>query len=462
VGEWGELTEKYRDWSSRRKLPNPAAAEAARLVVGLGPRRSRPLWLRTALYACSAAAIVAALVILGTNGKSDSRGLEETRRIAKSTALQKESLDDAESKSSSTTAGTELPIKVVYSEQCELSGSNDSFAKELSVPGQGRLVFEIGGDRIGLGAESKVEILQADSNETRIKLGRGKVAVKIEPRKKRGSFSVEAGIFAVKAIGTRFEVSMFSSSRIEVSVDEGEVLVAGPGETLHKVKQGQALKLGHEGAWNYASLKEADRNDLDELLDPLSQNPPNRRDPGQKTIAKRPREKESPVPEANLEFGKELEPVRDLDLWRSLILDGRFERAERELEAYLEISPEDASAWLLLANCRRKIKNWEGAVDAYRRVIENGSPQTAASARFDAALILQDKLFRYREAAALYYEYLEAPLLLEAEAMVRLSRSLVKLNRDKEAREMLEQVVDQHKGTSAALEASRLLDGMGN
>jgi TolA-binding protein len=74
--------------------------------------------------------------------------------------------------------------------------------------------------------------------------------------------------------------------------------------------------------------------------------------------------------------------------------------------------------------------------------------------------VLQDHLARHGEAAALLEAYLERPQALkplEAEAMVRLARAQLRSGRTGEARALLRKVVDRFPGTTAALQARRMI-----
>jgi Tfp pilus assembly protein FimV len=94
------------------------------------------------------------------------------------------------------------------------------------------------------------------------------------------------------------------------------------------------------------------------------------------------------------------------------------------------------------------------------RVIALGGPKSANSARFQASVLLQDKLSDPGRAATLLEEYLRGPALLEAEALVRLARARIDLGQRDRARSLLERVVAEHRGTAAAIRAGRLLNNL--
>ncbi|MCP4600195.1 MAG: tetratricopeptide repeat protein [Proteobacteria bacterium] len=444
MSEWNDLKNRVQDWADHRELPTPSSAEAASLVVSLRPRGLRPIWQRPVIYAGFATAAFLVIISVIFYGERELPMEKETMQASKIT-------------DSSKPADVQFPIRVLYSEESELASSSQSFARHLSIPGKGRLLLELGRDRIGLGAQSKIEILQADSKITRIKLLNGSLAAEVEPRLESGTFVVEAKDIVVKVIGTRFGVAMNSDSQIHVTVDEGQVKVVGSGETIHKVEEDQILALEKEGAWRSTSLKAEDRSRLNELLST------------DKTVANESiaengdahgKKRVRPHKNVQIEPSPEPEAIRDLTTWRKWILDGRYSKAQEALEEYLRNSPGDVQCWSLLANCLRKAGKWEDAIDAYKQVIEQGSSRAANSARFEAAVLLQDKLGRQAAAGALLDEYLRGPLLLEAEAMVRLAKSRLQMGRSAEARELLEQVLERHSSTSAAIQASHLLKKM--
>ncbi len=445
VSEWNNLEGRIQDWSTQLELPKPSPAEAASLVVSLRPRRAPPRWRRPAIYVgLSAAAALLVFIFLPYYQEPKPSKVKETIQATKTAA-------------SSDETNAQSPIQVLYSEEGELSASGRSFARRLSVPGEGRLLLGLERDRIGLSAQTEIEILRADSNATHIRLFSGSLAVEVEPHQSRGSFVVEAAGYTVKVVGTRFGVSMSDGSEVYVTVDRGQVVVIGPEKTLHKVHKNQTLELGKEGTWRSTSLMEKDRQKLNELLS--DEKMAARGDEVEDADAT---SRKSASHNKNVKRIPQEEPelIGDPTIWREWILGGQYNKAEQSLIKHLETTPNDAGGWSLLANCRRKAGKWGGALKAYHRVIEYGGPRAANSARFEAAVLLQDKFNRYAAAGPLLNEYLKGPLLLESEAMIRLARSRLHTGQKAAAKELFEQVLERHRGTSAAIQASRLLKSL--
>ncbi|MCP4677104.1 MAG: tetratricopeptide repeat protein, partial [Deltaproteobacteria bacterium] len=368
-----------------------------------------------------------------------------------------------EPESLETPAG-QSPIRVLYSRAGELPRSNGTSSRQLSVPGEGRLLLGVGSDRVAVGARSKIEVLKADAEETRIKLFGGSVTSEVDPRGGRGSFAVEVRGFVVKVIGTRFMVSMLPDSRVQVAVDKGRVEVVEPDETLHIVSEGQVLEFGEKSPWSYSPITNARRLELNGLLSAVELDE-------QAAVAEEDIESEAPTDRSKRDSKRSRESqsveesasgrqTTDINEVRTLILEGRYARAEAALGIHLKVVPDDVAGWSLLATCRRKAGKWREAVAAYRRVIERGKPQAANAARFDAAVLLQDKLGKHSAAGSLLKVYLEGPLLLEAEALLRLARIKLRTGQEAEARLLLQQIVERHRSTSAAIQAARLLNEM--
>ncbi len=465
VSDWSVLKEQISDWASVRKLPEPSPGEAASLVVSLRPRTARPLWRQPVFYGGLAAACLATFVVVflmntpvHENGAGTSREDNRVTRIVQEPELPETPVEQS-------------PIRVLYSLEGELPSSKGTSARQLSVPGEGRLLLGVGSDHVAVGAHSKIEVLKAEADETRIKLLDGSVAAEVEPRDGRGSFAVEARSFIAKVVGTRFMVSMLPDSRIQVAVDKGRVEVVEPDETVHAVSEGQVLEFGKKSPWSYSPLAAENRLELNGLLSATemdeqaiaaeegteSEEPSDRSEQNSKRSARKREENRGS------QSFEEFAPARqamDMNAVRTLILEGRYAQAEAALGIHLKAAPDDVAGWSLLATCLRKSGKWRGAVTAYRQVIEKGKPQVANAARFDAAVLLQDKLGKHSAAGSLLKEYLEGPLLLEAEALLRLARARMQSGRKDEARRLLRQIVEHHRSTSAAIRAARLLNEM--
>jgi tetratricopeptide (TPR) repeat protein len=144
---------------------------------------------------------------------------------------------------------------------------------------------------------------------------------------------------------------------------------------------------------------------------------------------------------------------------RQWLIDGDTARAERALLARLAASPLESSSWWLLGETRRRAGQASEAVTASRRVIELGNPSEANRARYQVALLLEERLGDAEGAITLYRAYLaRSPRPLEAAAQLRLGR-LLGSRGDAAARSILEELVRLHPGTPEAEQATSVLDG---
>ena len=149
--------------------------------------------------------------------------------------------------------------------------------------------------------------------------------------------------------------------------------------------------------------------------------------------------------------------------WRKWVVEGRYADARQALSAHLEKSPGDGAGWALLADCHRKTKNWDGAINAYRKTIQRSGPSEANRARILAASILLEHLQQYESAAKMLEQYLATSgggAALRPEAMVRLARAYIGLNRKQRAKALLVEVTRDYGNHSVATKARRLLESL--
>ena len=115
----------------------------------------------------------------------------------------------------------------------------------------------------------------------------------------------------------------------------------------------------------------------------------------------------------------------------------------------------------LLADCRRKAGKYNDALETYKKLMMIAGEKQANRARFKAAVLTQEQLGNHYGAATLFEEYLssnQGSPLLRAKAKVRLARSLIALGEKTRAKRLLEQVIREHGGSSAAIQAREILD----
>jgi hypothetical protein len=346
-----------------------------------------------------------------------------------------------------------VDVTVLFTEGGVLAAGPSSVPRLVTVAGDGRLVVRAAADVLGLGARTRAELLPTESGHARVRLATGVVAVQAAHRGETGSLSIEAGGYTVTVVGTRFSVSWDGTERLGVVVREGQVMVVQPDGHVRMVRAGQSLHFGPEtdsegvltapSSEETALLERSLRTTAD-AVEPSSGPSPSVTPPGPlapSSAATRPRV-EAPPDEATI---------------RQWLLDGDTSRAERALVARLALAPRESSSWWLLGETRRRAGQPREAVTAYRRVIELGNPSEANRARYQVALLLEERLGDAAGAIPLYRAYLTgSPRPLEAAAQLRLGRVLSSRG-DADARSVLEDLVRLHPGTPEADQASRLL-----
>ncbi|MBW2276221.1 MAG: FecR domain-containing protein [Deltaproteobacteria bacterium] len=448
---WRELQLALTAKAAEAEPGSPQPGEATRLVERARERRAPAAVRYDRLFglAAAAAAGVVLLVVVLSLTSQDAKPAEQpaTSPIAVSAML---IVGDS-------TTGLKTP----------------SVGDRIETPDDGRAVLSLGGDRLGVGPSSALRLVELSGGETRLILERGRVACDVASRDRGASFSVRAASFEVKVRGTRFSVDV-DDGQLLVRVVEGTVEVFEDNRRVGLVEAGRFLAVKPGDEPRTGEIEPAVAFELDALLDEQ----PGPTTSGVETaievteLANDVRV-EPDVDTADRELpaesavsgrtggsrGDAVEPDGSIATWREWVIQGRFDEAEYELESHLSRNASDAAAWSLLADCRRKTGRWGKAVEAYRHVFEHGSPNEANRARFVAGTILQDRLGDSRAAAELYGDYLASSgrKPLAAEVLVRRARCLVDLGRRAAAIGLLEQVVEQHGGSSAAIKARKIL-----
>ncbi len=286
-----------------------------------------------------------------------------------------------------------------------------------------------------MGADGEVSIAQADASGTRIALAAGAVAAEVEPRAADAPFVIDAGPVDVRVVGTRFRVER-SADRWWVGVDEGVVAVTAP-EGSWSVEAGFALEL--RAGDPEAQLRPLD--DPDRVRSLLLPELPVLPEPEVAPVVVMPA---TPEP-----------PAFALDDLRAEVLRGRLEAAEGALRARLETHPEDADSALLLADVLRKDGRAGEAVEV---CVQVGGPRRA-EARYRAGVLLQDRIGDPVRAAEMFGDALDGGGLgaLVPDARRRLGLALLAAGELETARAVLESVVSEHPGSSAAVDARRVL-----
>jgi TolA-binding protein len=346
--------------------------------------------------------------------------------------------------------------------------------QSVSAPVGGKTQMKLGGDRAVLRADSLVRIDAAGQGTTRLVLSRGQVACAVERRRAGETFEVESGRVRVVVMGTRFSVTREGDGSVSVAVDAGEVQVFAA-DHRYSVLSGFGLRVGLQGDSAATPLLSEERDQLSELLDsPLDSVVPaltvTGEEPNQTTDwgsqedtqgVESTRDAARSGLRQGLGGNKQRSPLRSgHDRWRTAILEGRLDVAATALREHLEGHPRDVEAWFLLADCERKSGRWQPAIEAYRQIGELGSKQERQRAVYRSGAIWQDKLGDHRQAARLFEQYLAqsgGKDTMKAEATLRLARAYLGMGRKSEATPLLDSVVQNHQGTSAAEQAMELL-----
>ncbi len=420
------LDERLHDWASGRSAPAPTAAASRRLAdVVAGRARERTRSRRRQVWGVAAAAGI----VLGVGlvlGLTHDRG------------------------------PAEWTPELLYADGSAVVPSDEA----LQVPGEGRLVARIGDDTVGLGERSAVQVERARGTSTRLRLDSGTLVADVRPRTAReGRFEVTCGPYLVQVVGTRFLLERGDDGGLEVVVRDGVVVVAG-GAREHRVEAGYRLTIDAGGNSTLAPVEPSIER-LTTLLSavPASEIPP---------MPRAPRggdDDPPPVPPGvslrdDAPAPPEVVPPT-LEELRRRLLDGDVATTTEELEARVEEDPADADAWMLLATARRKAGDREGAVGAWREVMDRGDEATANRARYEAALLLQELPDGHADAIVLLQALLASPVGVEAlgaEVRLHLAESLRAEGRAEEARPVLEDLTRSYPGTGPALTAREMLD----
>ncbi|MCP4602649.1 MAG: tetratricopeptide repeat protein [Proteobacteria bacterium] len=412
---------------------------------------------------------------------------------------------DNQSPTSSIEASNPLTVtvKVIIPGETATQISSPKQGETLESPRTGRLQADIGLDRLGLSSDGRIRLLSARTNKTHLELLEGTVACSVAPRKNGGEFTVKAGNYSVRVIGTKFSVTRGPHLPFKVSVAEGTVEVQDRSGMLWRVSRGETLTI-HSAA--DVDSKEALPDDLKELAQlletssALSIEPPvlNREGEPPVQTLERPETiaqtdgklKESKTKKNKRRVSRDagttnsksdgethisidwsststVDPAtiraasRSLKTMRQWIVDGQLANARSALKTRLKRAPREHQAWALLADCERKATEWQAALKAYEKVMVLADPSRAARARYMSATIAQKHLKDHNRAAKLYDEYLQSnqgTRQLRDVARLNLAHSLIALGKHDRARNLLETVIESQGNTFTASNAKRLLE----
>lgn len=316
----------------------------------------------------------------------------------------------------------------------------------------GRALFVVGDDRVGIGPSSRVELAKASSRATRLVLSKGSVAASVDPSRGKRNFDVETPLGRVHVVGTVFRVAT-SDEVLVVEVQRGTVEVQY-GQATVRVTAGErfTMKGGEQGVVEPRGGEAFD--ELNEQV-PIAVVAP---EPEPVVDEPTPIVEDEPV---KVEPRKKTPvPASKLAEWRSRAARGECGLVMTEVKKFLAATPDDVMARLTLADCQRRTGDKGGAVDSYLKA-SSGKGAEANRATLLAASVLQDDLAQPEKALKQLERYLSRgpeSRDLEASALVRKARALQAMGKRDQATAVLDGVLKKFGDTSAAPEALRLRD----
>lgn len=322
----------------------------------------------------------------------------------------------------------------------------------------GRALFVVGDDRLGVGPGSRVEVAAASSKATRVVLTRGSVAAHVDPSRGARSFDVETPQGTVHVVGTIFRVEA-ADDRLLVEVQRGVVEVSWSA-SRQKVAAGQRLVVTGGVPTLGPRPTEATFAELEESPPVAEVAPAVVPEPEPVAVDEPEPVDESPVsPGAPRKRGATAARLAE---WRTRAARGECGLVMAEVKKALTGAPDDVAARLTLADCQRRSGDKQGAVESYLKAA-TGKGADANRATLMAASLLQDELNQPQRALKQLDRYLARGAEsrdLEASALVRKARALQSMGKPDQARAVVELVLKKFADTSAGPEALRLRDGL--
>lgn len=329
---------------------------------------------------------------------------------------------------------------------------------DIEAPEDSSLVADIAKDTVGLSPKTKLKIVRARNNRTRLLLKQGTAACRVSKRNAGEEFIVEAHPLTIKVVGTAFSVSRDASGKAQVAVLEGTVRVTDSQHRVYMLGAKEGILATADGKTEH--VRHATEDSLEMTAALLSLDTADSEPTAPKLESESSVSVES---ETETENSKTTQPVAEpqagdaaeravrrknppLRTWRNWILQGQADRTSEAARRYLKASPNDPDVWAVLADCEKKQNNFKAAARAYEKVIAHGASAQRARASYRLASMLQSKLADHERAVELFLSYKKsahaAPELLHL-ADVKIVRSLVALRRCKEAKDAAEHLRKQ-------------------
>ncbi|MBL8920034.1 MAG: FecR domain-containing protein [Myxococcaceae bacterium] len=321
----------------------------------------------------------------------------------------------------------------------------------------GRTIFSLGDDTVGVGPDSRVEIAAASNKATRLVLSKGSVAAHVDPSRGKRSFDVETPLGRVHVVGTIFRVRALEDE-LSVEVQRGTVEVTY-GQQTSRVTANQLLTVkGGVGALS----KVESAGVFDELNEKPAVVPPVPPQPEPVVEVQPVEEPEPAVKDEPASPKKKGAPAAKLAEWRTRASRGECGLVMVEVKKSLGQAPDDVPARMTLADCQRRTGDKKGAVESYLKA-SAGKGVEANRATLMAASVLQDELSQPARAIKLLDKYLARGAEsrdLEASVLVRKARALLATGKKDQARAVADVVLKKFGDTSAAPDALRLRDSL--
>jgi hypothetical protein len=310
----------------------------------------------------------------------------------------------------------------------------------------GRALFQLGDDRVGVGPGSRLEVATASARSTRVVLSKGSVAAHVDPSRGARQFDVETPLGRVHVVGTIFRVEVGAS--LVVEVEKGTVEVT-TGDDTRRVTVGERLEL-KDGAVSVGARTGGSFSELSETPPVVKVEPavePDTEGQPEATPKKRPVAPGGPSKLAE---------------WRTRAARGECGLVMPEVKRFLASAPQDVSARLTLADCQRRSGDVTGAVESYLAAAEGKGAESNRGALL-AGSLLQDELKQPKRALPLFDRYLARGAEskdLEASTLVRKARAYEALGQRADAAKTVELVLKKYPESPAAADALRLRDAL--
>lgn len=347
--------------------------------------------------------------------------------------------------------------EVAWSAKTVVAQSATTTGTLTETAADGRALFSLGDDTVGVGPGSRVEIASASTRATRLVLTKGSVAAHVDPARGKRNFDVETPLGRVHVVGTIFRVRAVEDELL-VEVQKGTVEVTHGAETS-RVTVGQKLVVK-------AGVATLTSRDSDAAFDELSEKPVVavvQPAPVPEPVVEEPVEEPEPVVKEEPTKKKHAAvPASKLSEWRTRAARGECGLVMTEVKKFLGQAPDDVPARMTLADCQRRTGDKSGAVDSYLKASAGRGPD-ANRATLMAAAVLQDDLSQPARAIKLLDRYLSRGAEsrdLEASVMVRKARALQATGKKDQARAVVDVVLKKFGDTSAAPDALRLRDSL--